>query len=105
MNKKGYSKILDGIANDQVPQNLDLAPNILARIQKRKGVRMQLRIRLISAVLLAAIVFVVLFSTVPGVAAAIGRWFGYFPEIGLVREGQVRVLANPVSVMARVAAS
>lgn len=98
MNKNSYSHILDRIAGDQVPQNMDLAPNILAQIQKRKRIHMQSRTRLISATLLVVIVLVVLFYTVPGMAAAIGRWFGYVPGVGLVREGQVRVLANPVSV-------
>ena len=30
------------------------------------------------------------------VAAAIQGWFGYVPGIGLLREGQIRVLAKPV---------
>ncbi|RPJ52010.1 MAG: DUF4179 domain-containing protein [Chloroflexi bacterium] len=98
MNKKGCSQILDIVAGDQVPQYLDLAPNIMERIQKRKGIRMQHRTRFISAAVLVAIVLVVLFYTVPGIAAAIGRWFGYVPGVGLVREGQIRVLAGPVSV-------
>ena len=98
MNKKRYSQILDVVAGDQVPKDLDLAPNIMARIQKRKGFRMQPRTKFVSAALLVAIVLVVLFYTVPGMAAAIGRWFGYVPGVGLVREGQIRVLAEPVSV-------
>lgn len=98
MNKKGYSHILDVVAGDQVPKDLDLAPNIMNRIQKRKGVHMQTRTKLLSAVVLVAIVLTVLFYTVPGMASAIGRWFGYVPGIGLVGEGQVRALADPVSV-------
>ena len=94
MNKKSYSHILDAAALDIIPQDLDLAPQIIARVQKGKGVTMQSRIRFASAVLLALIAFVVLFYTVPGVAAAIGRWFGYVPGVGLVRDGQIRVLAE-----------
>jgi hypothetical protein len=98
MKQKGYSQILDIVAGDQVPQNLNLAPNILTRIQKRKGVRMKSRTKLISATMLVVVISVVLFYTMPGMAAAIGRWFGYIPGIGLVREGQIRVLSAPVSV-------
>ena len=98
MKKIGYSHILDVVAGDQVPKNLDLAPNIMARIQQRKGVRMQPRIKFMYATMLVAITMVVLFYTVPGMAAAIGRWFGYMPGVGLVREGQIRVLAEPVSI-------
>jgi hypothetical protein len=97
MNKKGYSQILDVVARDQVPQHLDLAPNIMARIQNRRGLHMQPRTKLFSTTLLVVIVLVGLFYTVPGMAAALGRWFGYVPGVGLVREGQLRVLANPVS--------
>jgi hypothetical protein len=96
---RSYARILDSVAGDQVPQQLDLAPIIMDRIQQRKGNhRMQNRNRLFSAAALAVIVLVVLIYTVPGIAAALGRWFGYVPGVGLVREGQIRVLANPVSV-------
>lgn len=97
MKKIPYSNILDAVAGDQIPADLDLAPNIIARIQKGKGYRMQPRLKLISAVLVAAIVLAVLFYAVPGVAAAIGRWFGYLPGVGLVSEGQVRALAEPAT--------
>ncbi|HSB01622.1 MAG TPA: hypothetical protein VLE49_13310, partial [Anaerolineales bacterium] len=35
--------------------------------------------------------------SVPAVRAAIQRWFGYVPDVGLVSEGGLRVLAEPVS--------
>jgi hypothetical protein len=98
MNNKSYSHILDDVAGDQVPQSLDLAPNILNRIQKRKGIAMQPRTRISFAILTFVIVLGALVGLVPGVAAAIGRWFGYVPGVGLVAEGQVRVLAEPVRV-------
>jgi len=49
-------------------------------------------------VLLVLLVLVSVLVTVPSVRAAIQRWFGYVPGIGLVSEGQIRVLAEPVSV-------
>jgi len=40
----------------------------------------------------------VMVMSVPGVAAAIGRLFGYVPEVGLVENtGNLRILAEPVS--------
>jgi hypothetical protein len=47
---------------------------------------------------LAAIVLIVMFTTMPGMAAAIGRWLGYVPGIGFIRQGQIRILPQPVSV-------
>lgn len=98
MTNKNYSHILDEVAGDQVPQDLNLAPNILNRIQKQKRNPMQLRTRFVFIILLLMIVMVAMIGTVPGVAAAIERWFGYVPGVGLVREGDIRVLAGPVSV-------
>jgi hypothetical protein len=98
MNKKTYFQVLDAVARDQIPANLNLTPHILSRIQKGKQFSMKPRTKLITAILLVLIAFVALFFTVPGVAAAIQRWFGYVPGVGLVREGQIRVLAEPVIV-------
>jgi hypothetical protein len=36
--------------------------------------------------------------SVPSVRAAIQRWIGYVPGIGLVGEGQIRMLAEPASI-------
>jgi hypothetical protein len=41
---------------------------------------------------------VIVLMNVPSVRAAIQHWFGYVPGIGLVSEGQIRVLVEPVSV-------
>jgi WD40 repeat protein len=97
MNERTYSQILDDAARDRTPAGLDLTPQIIARIQKGTGRIMKPQMKVLTAVLLVLLMFVVLFFTVPGVAAAIQRWFGYVPGVGLVREGQIRVLAAPVS--------
>lgn len=97
MKKESYSQILDAVAGDQIPEEPNLAPSIIARIQRGKHFRMKPKTKLISALLLVVIAFVVLFFTVPGVAAAFQRWFGYVPHVGLVHEGQIRALAEPVS--------
>ena len=98
MNKKSYSQILDLVARDQMAANPDLAPRILARIQKGKSAKMNPRMKVLTAVVVALLVIGVVLMNVPAVRAAIQSWFGYVPGIGLVSEGQIRVLAEPVSV-------
>jgi hypothetical protein len=98
MKKTSYPEFLDAVAGDHVPNDLDLAPIIIDRIQKGKSFRMQPKTKLVTTILLVAIAFVALFYTVPAVKAAIQRWFGYVPDVGLVHDGQIRVLAEPVSV-------
>lgn len=98
MKTRSYSQILDSIAKDQVRPDLDLAPAITAKIQKRKGFSMRSRMKLMAAILLVPIAFLIMSFTVPGVKAAIERWFGYIPGVGLVHEGQIRILAEPVKI-------
>jgi hypothetical protein len=98
MNRKSYSQILDRVARDGLTANTDLAPRILARIQKGKRTTMQLRQKAFATVLLILLVLVIGLVSVPSVRAAIQRWIGYAPGIGLISEGQIRVLAEPVSV-------
>jgi hypothetical protein len=98
MNKKPSSQILDHVASDQMAANTDLAPRILARIQKGKSAKMNPRIKVMAAAVVALLVIVTVLMNVPAVRAALQSWFGYVPGIGLVSEGQIRVLAEPVSV-------
>jgi hypothetical protein len=98
MNRKSYSQILDRVARDHVPEQTDLAPRILARIQKGKSRTMQPRLKVVATVFIILLVLVIGLVSVPSVRAAIQRWIGYAPGIGLLSEGQVRVLTEPVSV-------
>lgn len=98
MNKKNHSQILDQVARENMRANTDLAPRILTQIQKGKTTTMQPRIKMFVTVLLVLLVLVSVLVSVPAVRAAIQSWFGYVPGIGLVTEGQIRVLAEPVSV-------
>jgi hypothetical protein len=97
MKSRTYSQILDDAAGDRMPAGLDLTPKIMRRIQQGKDTIVNHRKKFITAALVLLLVFPVLFFTVPGVAAAIQNWFGFVPGIGFVREGQIRVLAAPVS--------
>jgi hypothetical protein len=76
----------------------DLAPRILAQIQKGTSAKMNPRLKVFAAVIVTLLVIGIVLMNVPAVRAAIQSWFGYVPGIGLVSEGQIRVLAEPVSV-------
>ena len=58
MNKKSYSQILDSVARDHLAANTDLAPRILARIQKGKNTTMQPRMKIAATVFLLLLVLV-----------------------------------------------
>jgi hypothetical protein len=94
MNKKTYSQVLNDVAQDSVPADLDLAPQIIARVQKGKSVAMPFRIKVLVILLVLAVILV----AAPAMAASIQHWFGYVPGFGLVRNGQLRELAEPVSI-------
>ena len=96
MNRKSYSQILDHVAHDQIAASTDLAPRILARIQKGKSAKMNPRMKVFATVMVVLLVIGAVLMNVPAVRAAIQSWFGYVPGIGLVSEGQIRVLAEPI---------
>ena len=98
MNKRSYSQVLNHVARDHMAARTDLTPRILARIQKGKRRTMQPRMKVFAAAFLILLVLAIGLVSVPAVRAAIQSWFGYVPGIGLVSEGQIRVLAEPVSV-------
>jgi hypothetical protein len=97
MNKKDNSQILDQAARDHLAKNTDLAPQILNRIQKGKSVTMQSRRKVFATILLVLFALAITTLNVPSVKAAIQRLFGYIPGAGLVSDGQIRMLAEPVS--------
>lgn len=98
MNKRSYSQILDLVARDRLAEGIDLSARILARIQRGERKTMQPRTKVFAAVCLILLVLALVSISVPAVRAAIQRWIGYVPGFGLVSEGQIRVLAEPVSV-------
>jgi hypothetical protein len=98
MNPKTNSQVLDDVAREGVPADLNLTPKIMTQIEKRKGVVMQPRIKILITVVLVMLVLAIGLVNVPAVAAAIQHWFGYIPGFGLVRDNQLRQLSEPVSV-------
>ena len=94
MNDKTYSQVLIDVAQDGIPAGLNLAPQIIAQVQKGKSVTMQPRIKFFGIPL----VLVMFLMTATVVVAVTQHWFGYVPGFGLVRNGQLRELAEPVSI-------
>ncbi len=96
MKKSKYSHILDNVLDEQVPQDHHLAPQILARLQKNKGANMSKRMKVLVPIF--TVMLAVLLFTVPAVAQAIQHWIGYVPGFGLVQNGTVRVIDQPVQI-------
>ena len=99
MNKKTYSQVLDDVARDDLHADRDLTPQIMAQVQKGKGVTMQPRIKVLATTIVIVLVLAALLVNVPAVTAAIQRWIGYIPGFGLVDDNQIRELAEPVSLI------
>lgn len=99
MNKKTYTAILDDVAREHIPDRVDLAPRILTKIQKRKGISMHPRIKVLVATIVVLLVLAFLLVRVPAVADAMQRILSRFiPGIGIVDISATRALAEPVSV-------
>jgi hypothetical protein len=90
------SRLLESVAQSLAPHNTDLLPRIRAAYQKEK--RMKPVRRIIAAILIVLLAFTILFLTVPDVAIAMRRIFGFIPGVGIVDQSvAIRVLAEPVS--------
>jgi hypothetical protein len=84
--------ILESIARRNVPEDINLMPQIAAQIG-RKSFMKTLRTRPLVAIVLALLILLAL----TGVAYAIGKSLGYIPGLGVVETSSLRVLAEPVS--------
>ncbi len=90
------SHLLESVAQSIAPHNTDLLPRIRAAYQKEK--RMKPVRRITAAILIILLAFTILFLTVPDVAMAMRRIFGFIPGVGIVDQSTtIRVLAEPVS--------
>jgi hypothetical protein len=86
--------VLESIARRSVPEDVDLMPNIAARLERRSFITI-LRARPVLMLLLVLLALVL----ISGVAYAIGKSMGYIPGVGLVdRSTPLRVLAEPVTI-------
>jgi hypothetical protein len=84
MNIKDPSRILDEIAREAVPQDVNLLPGVLSRVQKTRNLTSHRNLRLAVASLTALILIVSSAFAFPEVAGAMRRLLGFIPGVGLV---------------------
>lgn len=95
MKPRSSNQIFDEIAQQLTRNDIDLSSSILVKVRKEKGNKMKFRY-VLSGILMVIVIFVILF-TVPSVATAMKRLFGYIPGAGLVDDHVLlRVLKDPV---------
>ena len=98
MNKKTHSQVFDVAAREHIPDHVDLTPQIMARIQKGKGLSMNPKLKILVTVLAVTAVFAITLVNAPTVVHALQALFGYIPGVGMVNDdGSLRVLTAPVS--------
>ncbi len=97
MKNTKYSKYLDSLVERDIPNNLDLAPDILRRIQKSKGVIMNKRTKVLIPSTLVVVFMALVILTVPAVADTLQKWIGYIPGFGRVQDNNIRVLVEPLT--------
>ncbi len=99
MNTRDTHRVLQAVAREHLPEEINLLPGILRRVEKGNRPIMKPKTKLFAAVLLVLLVFAVVLVSIPGAASAMKRLFGYIPNVGVVEQGTpIRVLAEPVTV-------
>ena len=100
MNTQDTSRVLNAVAGDHVPEEINLLPRILSSLEKKNDARLKSRrISLALIVLVTVLVLAMAAISIPAVAQAMQRLFGFIPGVGLVdRSAPIRVLAEPVVV-------
>jgi len=94
MNNHHMKGELENIARRRVPEDINLWPNISARLE-RKSQMLTPRTRPFAAVLVTLLILLAL----SGVAYALGKTLGYIPGVGLVENSSgIRMLAKPAAV-------
>ncbi len=94
MSSKDFARILDAVAHDYIADDVNLLPQIAARLERRTFGQ-TLRARPVLMILLVILALALL----TGVAYAIGRSLGYIPGVGIVDQSSgIRVLSASVSV-------
>jgi len=93
MNDNHMHDVLETLSRRGVPENINLWPDISARIE-RKSSMMALRTRPLTAILIALLALLLLSSA----AYALGRMFGFIPGVGLVEQpSSLRMLETSAS--------
>lgn len=97
MNKNDTSRVLQAVARDVVPADINLMPRIMEQIEKRNRSKVKSLMKPVTAFVLFMMIMIVVLVSVPGAANAMRRMLGYIPNVGVVeQEASIRVLAEPV---------
>ena len=97
MKTRTPDQVLDEIARDQLGQDINLSSGILAKMRKVDQKNMKKKFVLSGSV--AVVLVLVILLSIPSVAMAVKRLFGYVPGTGLVEQNvPVRVLKEPVEI-------
>ncbi len=85
---------------DYVPEEINLLPRILSSLEKKNDARLKSRRTSLALIVLVTLLVLVMAAiSIPAVAEAMQRLFGFIPGVGLVdRSAPMRVLAEPVVV-------
>jgi len=84
--------VLDSIAQRDIPENINIWPQIAAKVERKNFMR-TVRTRPAFALLLVLLAL----AFISGVAYAVGKITGYIPGVGIVDQSMpLRILAEPV---------
>lgn len=98
MNKKTLSEFFDSAAKKHIPDHVDMAPQIMERIQKRKGFAMNPKLKIFITALAVVLTCSLVLTAGPSVAYALQQLLGYIPNVGTVdAAASLRVLAGPTT--------
>ena len=93
---RDHARVLDDTSRERLRQETNLLPGILDKIEKGHT-PMKPATKLRFAALLLALILLLAFFALPGVATALKRLLGYVPGVGTVdTSAPLRVLAEPV---------
>src|SRR5574338_1665258 len=84
MNPKDTTRVLQAVAREHVPADVNLMPGILAEVEKGNRSKMKLGTKLVLVFGLVTLVLAVVLVSVPGAASAMRRLLGYIPDVGIV---------------------
>jgi hypothetical protein len=95
--KRNSYEVLEAVTRKFVPDDINLFPRIATKVHNRKS-STQLHLKIGLIVCLILVVILSLLMTVPNIAMAMHRLFGFIPIGGIVDQSvPLRVLAEPVS--------
>jgi hypothetical protein len=98
MNTEDTSRVLNAVAQDYVPAEINLLPRILSSLEQKNDARRRSNRSSLALIILVVLLALVMATiSIPAVAEALQHLFGFIPGVGLVdQSAPIRVLAEPV---------